>query len=86
MRPSVIIESEYGCTIASKPIPLLAVVPNEQKLNIDKMILKSPLPVNGTDQAARVSAHVALTTQADFLMAKPGQGVEEGLMILKDEM
>ncbi len=42
--------------------------------------------VNGTDQSARVSAHVALATQADFLLAKPGQGVDEGLMIEYNEM
>ena len=42
--------------------------------------------MNGTDQAARVSAYVALATQADFLMAKPGHMVDEGLMILQNEM
>jgi methylaspartate ammonia-lyase len=41
---------------------------------------------NGTDQSARVSAHIALATQADFLLVKPGQGVDEGLMILQNEM
>ena len=42
--------------------------------------------VNGTDQSARVSAHVALATGAEFLLAKPGQGVDEGLMIEYNEM
>jgi methylaspartate ammonia-lyase len=42
--------------------------------------------VNGTDQSARVSAHVALATRAEFLLAKPGQGVDEGLMIEYNEM
>ncbi len=42
--------------------------------------------VNGTDQSARVSAHVALATGAEFLLAKPGQGVDEGLMIEFNEM
>jgi methylaspartate ammonia-lyase len=42
--------------------------------------------VNGTDQSAKVSAHIALASQADFLMAKPGQGVDEGLMIQYNEM
>jgi methylaspartate ammonia-lyase len=42
--------------------------------------------VNGTDKSARISAHVALATQADFLLAKPGQGVDEGLMIEYNEM
>jgi methylaspartate ammonia-lyase len=42
--------------------------------------------VNGTDQSAKVSAHVALATGAEFLLAKPGQGVDEGLMIEYNEM
>ncbi len=42
--------------------------------------------VNGTDQSARVSAHVALATRAEFMLAKPGQGVDEGLMIEYNEM
>jgi methylaspartate ammonia-lyase len=42
--------------------------------------------VNGTDQSARISAHVALATGAEFLLAKPGQGVDEGLMIEYNEM
>ncbi len=42
--------------------------------------------VNGTDQSARVSAHLALATQPAFLLAKPGQGVDEGLMIEYNEM
>ena len=42
--------------------------------------------VNGTDQSAKVSAHIALATQADILLSKPGQGVDEGLMIEYNEM
>jgi methylaspartate ammonia-lyase len=42
--------------------------------------------VNGTDQSARISAQVALATRAEFLLAKPGQGVDEGLMIEFNEM
>ena len=42
--------------------------------------------VNGTDQSARISAHVALATRAEFLLAKPGQGVDEGVMIEFNEM
>ena len=41
---------------------------------------------NGTDQSARVSSHIALATRADFLLIKPGQGVDEGLMIEENEM
>ena len=41
---------------------------------------------NETDQSARLSAHIALACQADFLMNKPGQGVDEGLVVLTNEM
>ena len=41
---------------------------------------------NETDQSARLSAHIALACDADFLMNKPGQGVDEGVMILTNEM
>ena len=41
---------------------------------------------NETDQSARLSSHVALACRADFLMNKPGQGVDEGLVILTNEM
>lgn len=41
---------------------------------------------NETDQSARVCAHIALACQADILMCKPGQGVDEGLLILTNEM
>ena len=42
--------------------------------------------VNGTDQSARISAQVALATRPEFLLAKPGQGVDEGVMIEYNEM
>jgi len=41
---------------------------------------------NETDQSARLSAHIALACRADFLMNKPGQGVDEGLVVLVNEM
>lgn len=41
---------------------------------------------NGTDQSARVSAHIAIACEADILLSKPGQGVDEGLMIEYNEM
>jgi methylaspartate ammonia-lyase len=41
---------------------------------------------NETDQSARVSAHVALACQADFLLCKPGFGGDEGMMIEANEM
>jgi methylaspartate ammonia-lyase len=41
---------------------------------------------NETDQSARISSHIALACRADVLMNKPGQGVDEGLVILRNEM
>jgi methylaspartate ammonia-lyase len=41
---------------------------------------------NGTDQSSRVTVHVALATQADLIYNKPGMGVDEGLMIVANEM
>lgn len=39
-----------------------------------------------TDLSARVSAHVALATRPEIVMAKPGMGVDEGITILHNEM
>lgn len=41
---------------------------------------------NETDVSARVSAHVAMACGADQILAKPGMGVDEGLMIVGNEM
>ncbi len=41
---------------------------------------------NVSDRNAQVCAHVALATQADQLIAMPGMGVDEGLMIVYNEM
>jgi methylaspartate ammonia-lyase len=41
---------------------------------------------NETDQSARLSAHVALATRPDFMLAKPGMGGDEALMIQANEM
>jgi methylaspartate ammonia-lyase len=41
---------------------------------------------NVTDHCARVCAHVALATQPTQVAAVPGMGVDEGLMILHNEM
>jgi len=41
---------------------------------------------NETDQSARVSVHVALATSPLQMLAKPGMGVDEGLMIVRNEM
>jgi len=39
-----------------------------------------------TDRSAQVSAHVAMACQASQVLAKPGMGVDEGLMIVGNEM
>jgi methylaspartate ammonia-lyase len=41
---------------------------------------------NETDISARVSANLALATRADLVAAKPGMGVDEGIMIIHNEM
>jgi methylaspartate ammonia-lyase len=39
-----------------------------------------------TDLSAKVAVHVALATQPDMMMAKPGMGVDEGVMLVQNEM
>lgn len=39
-----------------------------------------------TDISARASVHVALATQADMIMAKPGMGVDEPTSLIHNEM
>jgi methylaspartate ammonia-lyase len=41
---------------------------------------------NETDRSAQVSAHVAMACGADLILAKPGMGVDEGMMIVGNEM
>ena len=41
---------------------------------------------NETDISARASAHIAMACGADQVLAKPGMGVDEGLMIVGNEM
>lgn len=41
---------------------------------------------NETDRSAQVSVHIGLAVQADQILAKPGMGVDEGLMIVNNEM
>jgi methylaspartate ammonia-lyase len=41
---------------------------------------------NETDKSSRISTHIALATQADLVAAKPGMGVDEGIMIVYNEM
>jgi methylaspartate ammonia-lyase len=39
-----------------------------------------------TDLSARVAAHIALATQPDMMLAKPGMGVDEGITLVQNEM
>ncbi|CUR56817.1 putative Methylaspartate ammonia-lyase [metagenome] len=41
---------------------------------------------NETERSAQISAHVAMAAGADEVLAKPGMGVDEGLMIVRNEM
>ena len=41
---------------------------------------------NETDLSARTSVHVAAAVEADVMLAKPGMGVDEGVMICRNEM
>lgn len=41
---------------------------------------------NETDSGGRTAVHVALATQPDLMLAKPGMGVDEGYMIIHNEM
>jgi methylaspartate ammonia-lyase len=41
---------------------------------------------NETDTSARVTTHIALACKADQILAKPGMGVDEGYMIVYNEM
>lgn len=41
---------------------------------------------NETDRSAQVCAHIAMATKPDQILAKPGMGVDEGYMIVFNEM
>ncbi|MGI6066466.1 MAG: methylaspartate ammonia-lyase [Bacillota bacterium] len=41
---------------------------------------------NETDRSAQVCVHLAMAAQPDQMLAKPGMGVDEGLMIVYNEM
>jgi len=41
---------------------------------------------NETDRSAQICAHIAMATQPDQMLAKPGMGVDEGYMIIYNEM
>ena len=41
---------------------------------------------NETDRSAKACVHVALAARPDQMLAKPGMGVDEGMMIVFNEM
>ncbi|MDA8235441.1 MAG: methylaspartate ammonia-lyase [Clostridia bacterium] len=41
---------------------------------------------NETDRSAQVCVHIALATRPDQMLAKPGMGVDEGFMVVMNEM
>ena len=41
---------------------------------------------NETDRSAQICAHIAMATGPDQILAKPGMGVDEGMMIVYNEM
>ena len=41
---------------------------------------------NETERSAQVCVHIAMATQPDQILAKPGMGVDEGFMIVYNEM
>ncbi len=41
---------------------------------------------NETDRSARICAHIALATGPDQILAKPGMGVDEAVMLINNEM
>jgi len=41
---------------------------------------------NETDRSSQVTVHIAIATQPDQMLAKPGMGVDEGLMVIYNEM
>lgn len=41
---------------------------------------------NETDRSSQVCVHLAMATKPDQILAKPGMGVDEGYMIVYNEM
>ena len=41
---------------------------------------------NETDHSARICTHIGLACSPDFMLSKPGLGVDEALMIQTNEM
>ena len=41
---------------------------------------------NETNRSAEICAHIAMATSPDQMLAKPGMGVDEGYMLVYNEM
>lgn len=41
---------------------------------------------NETEISAQITTDIALATKPDLILAKPGMGVDEGIMIVYNEM
>ena len=39
-----------------------------------------------TDRSSQICVHIAMATQPCQILAKPGMGVDEGIMIVQNEM
>ncbi|HEX3512897.1 MAG TPA: hypothetical protein VHT26_02715 [Trebonia sp.] len=52
----------------------------------DQLAIRAAAGHDETDRSAQVTAHVAMACQAAQVLAKPGMGVDEGLMIVANEM
>lgn len=79
-----------ACDIAQVKVPDLGVVSKSVEASL--FCKKQGIGVyiggsaNETDQSARISAHISMATHADILIAKPGQGTDEALLIELNEM
>jgi methylaspartate ammonia-lyase len=49
----------------------------------DQLAIRAGAGHDETDRSAQVTAHVAMACQAAQVLAKPGMGVDEGLMIAR---
>lgn len=85
-----VIAREYGSTIATAPIPILASCHNtiEAVLYCKSHGMGACLggTANETDHSTRISTHMGLACQPDFMLSKPGLGADEALMIQTNEM
>lgn len=86
-----VIAREYGCTIATAPIPILASCHKDDHRGRALLQIQwhGRMPggtANETDHSTRISTHMGLACQPDFMLSKPGLGADEALMIQTNEM